>query len=182
MEVRLGPAILSARPAVQVSNTLPTANCRFEHPGANQNQNQNPFGAPSSNNNNRFGALSNTGGGGGWGGGAGGGSGSGGAAGATNPYKITKDGLKLDLADERPPWILSSYGPGKDAPEQLFGGYPREQSLEEVRLYVMGSANPQQAVRRLLMRSCYAQTTTYPGGWRLPRPRPIANYLSMSLS
>ncbi|KAK7754412.1 hypothetical protein SLS62_003705 [Diatrype stigma] len=61
-------------------------------------------------------------------------------------YKVTKESIKIDLADERPSWILSCYGPGRDAPEQLFGGYPREQSLEEVRLYITESANPQQAL------------------------------------
>lgn len=34
-------------------------------------------------------------------------------------------------------WALSAYGPGKDAPRQLFGGYPREQSFEEMRLHHM---------------------------------------------
>ncbi len=119
-------------------------NCRFEHPGSNPN----PFGAPASNAN-RFGALSNFGGGGTGGGtgGTGGAGGAGGTGGGANQYKVTKESIKIDLADERPPWILSCYGPGKDAPEQLFGGYPREQSIEEVRLYVTSSANPQQAVR-----------------------------------
>ncbi|KAI0103360.1 hypothetical protein GGR51DRAFT_524676 [Nemania sp. FL0031] len=64
----------------------------------------------------------------------------------TNPFRITKEMMRIDLADERPPWILSCYGPGKDAPEQLFGGYPREQSLEEVMVYIRGSANQQQAI------------------------------------
>ncbi|KAJ8124227.1 hypothetical protein O1611_g9414 [Lasiodiplodia mahajangana] len=63
-----------------------------------------------------------------------------------NPYKISKEMIKIDLAEERPSWILSCYGPGKDAPDQLFGGYPREQSLEEVMVYIRGSANQQQAV------------------------------------
>ena len=42
-------------------------------------------------------------------------------------------------------WILSSYGPGRDAPLQLFGGYPREQSFEELRLhhYVLAAAGNQ---------------------------------------
>lgn len=102
------------------------ANCRFEHPGANTNSN--PFDA------NRFGALSNA---------------------PTRPqdgantFKVTKDSIKVDLAEERPTWILSCYGPGKEAPEQLFGGYPREQSLEEVMLHIRRSANPQQAVGEL---------------------------------
>ncbi|KAI1146157.1 hypothetical protein F4825DRAFT_441514 [Nemania diffusa] len=64
----------------------------------------------------------------------------------TNAYRVTKDSIKVDLAEERPGWILSCYGPGKDAPEQLFGGYPREQSLEEVMVYIKGSANQQQAM------------------------------------
>ena len=46
---------------------------------------------------------------------------------------------KLNIASdlsvtERPQWILSAYGPGIRAPTQLFGGYPREQSFEELRL------------------------------------------------
>ena len=39
-----------------------------------------------------------------------------------------------DLSKERPQWILSAYGPGRDAPLQLFGGHPREQSFEELRV------------------------------------------------
>jgi len=35
---------------------------------------------------------------------------------------------------ERPQWIMSAYGPGKDAPVQLFGGFPLEQSFEEIRV------------------------------------------------
>ena len=50
------------------------------------------------------------------------------------PYLIEKGHIQVDLTTERPLWILSSYGPGKQAPEQLFGGYPREQSFEEMRL------------------------------------------------
>ncbi|KAK6855931.1 CCCH zinc finger domain-containing protein [Apiospora arundinis] len=103
-----------------------TDNCRFEHPGASSN----PFGGT---NNNRFGALSSGGGG--------------GSTTAANKYKITKESIRTDLADERPTWIMSAYGPGKDAPEQLFGGYPREQSFEELRLLVQTSPNPQQALQ-----------------------------------
>lgn len=43
--------------------------------------------------------------------------------------------IEKDLRDDCPHWILSSYGPGRDAPDQLFGGFPREQSFEEMRLY-----------------------------------------------
>ncbi|KAH8166836.1 hypothetical protein CIB48_g1409 [Xylaria polymorpha] len=98
-------------------------NCRFEHPGVNTDSN--PFGA------NRFGALSNA---------------PSRPQDGANNYKVTRESIKVDLADERPTWILSCYGPGKEAPEQLFGGYPREQSLEEAMLHIRRSANPQQAI------------------------------------
>ncbi|KAL6721292.1 hypothetical protein ACLMJK_000394 [Lecanora helva] len=39
-----------------------------------------------------------------------------------------------DLSKERPQWLLSAYGAGREAPIQLFGGSPREQSFEELRL------------------------------------------------
>jgi len=42
--------------------------------------------------------------------------------------------LEEELLYERPTWIMSSFGPGVDAPIQLFGGYPLEQSMEEVRV------------------------------------------------
>ncbi|KAI0891023.1 hypothetical protein F4806DRAFT_484352 [Annulohypoxylon nitens] len=102
------------------------SSCRFDHPGENAPA-KNPFGAPSSNAN-RFSALN-----------------SGGSKPQDNPYKITAETIKADLTIERPPWLLSCYGPGRDAPEQLFGGYPREQSLEEVMVYIKSSANQQQA-------------------------------------
>ncbi|XXH02091.1 hypothetical protein Hte_008457 [Hypoxylon texense] len=112
----------------QLTMSINVASCRFEHTNANAN----PFAS----NSNRFSALN-----------------PGGSSNNNsnhykpqeNPYKITKDSIKTDLSDERPQWILSCYGPGKDAPEQLFGGYPREQSLEEVMLYIRGSGNEQQA-------------------------------------
>ncbi len=67
------------------------------------------------------------------------------------PYLgLTADAIRRDLSEELPQWILSCYGPGRDAPEQLWGGYPREQSVEEIRLhFLMGSmaGNPQGAVR-----------------------------------
>ncbi|KAI0471399.1 hypothetical protein F4859DRAFT_515614 [Xylaria cf. heliscus] len=107
----------------QQGNCRNGANCRFEHPGANTDSN--PFGA------NRFSALNNT---------------SARPQDGANTYKVTKESINVDLAEERPTWILSCYGPGKEAPEQLFGGYPREQSLEEVMLHIRRSANPQQAL------------------------------------
>ncbi|KAF4449765.1 hypothetical protein F53441_6960 [Fusarium austroafricanum] len=105
--------------------------CRFEHPAPN-NRNQ-----PS----NRFGAL-------------GGGS-------NQNPaekYSITTDAIEKDLTNEAPQWILSAYAPGRDAPGQLFGGYPREQSFEELRLHFMmgkASGNEQQALNEA--QELYAQ-------------------------
>lgn len=51
------------------------------------------------------------------------------------PYSLSKDTIEKDLREEAPQWILSCYGPGRDAPEQLFGGYPREQSTDEIRLH-----------------------------------------------
>lgn len=49
-------------------------------------------------------------------------------------YKLDKTNITNDLSQERPQWILSAYGPGRDAPLQLFGGFPREQSFEEMRI------------------------------------------------
>ncbi|KAI2465356.1 hypothetical protein F4781DRAFT_435486 [Annulohypoxylon bovei var. microspora] len=102
------------------------ASCRFDHPGENTTS-SNPFGAPNSNTN-RFSALN-----------------PGGNKPLENPYKITPDIIRADLLIERPPWLLSCYGPGRDAPEQLFGGHPREQSLEEIMVYVKSASNQQQA-------------------------------------
>ncbi|KUJ14751.1 uncharacterized protein LY89DRAFT_686413 [Mollisia scopiformis] len=66
------------------------------------------------------------------------------------PYTLDKNAILTDLTTERPQWILSAYGPGRHAPAQLFGGLPREQSFEEMRLlHYMGlaSGNPQQVVQ-----------------------------------
>ncbi|OKL58214.1 hypothetical protein UA08_06472 [Talaromyces atroroseus] len=51
-------------------------------------------------------------------------------------YHVTADGIQSDLTigKDRPAWIFSAYGPGKNAPRQLFGGPSREQSFEEMRL------------------------------------------------
>lgn len=68
------------------------------------------------------------------------------------PYALSKETIVKDLTSEAPQWILSAYGPGRDAPEQLFGGNLREQSVEEMRLVHMmaeASGNPQQAVSHL---------------------------------
>ncbi|ROW08752.1 hypothetical protein VPNG_06389 [Cytospora leucostoma] len=104
---------------------------RFEHPGANSNANANPFSALSGGGNSR------------------GGFGKPAAAASATPFSLHKDTIQKDLAEERPSWLLSAYGPGRDAPEQLWGGYPIEQSFEEIRLhYITGEAsgNPQGAL------------------------------------
>jgi hypothetical protein len=62
---------------------------------------------------------------------------------------LTEEIIQRDLTAELPLWILSCYGPGRDAPEQLFGGPQREQSFEEMRMHYMLGAmngNPQGAV------------------------------------
>ena len=74
----------------------------------------------------------------------------GGFAAATLPYSLSKETIEKDLTSEAPTWILSCYGPGRDAPEQLFGGYPREQSTDEIRLHFEKAAQAgkqQEAVR-----------------------------------
>jgi nucleoporin NUP42 len=71
--------------------------------------------------------------------------------GTIDKYKISLDVLKADLTTETPQWILSAYAPGKDTPEQLFGGIPREQSFEEMRLHYMegkASGNEQAALNQ----------------------------------
>uniref|UniRef100_L2FHE6 Ccch zinc finger domain protein n=1 Tax=Colletotrichum fructicola (strain Nara gc5) TaxID=1213859 RepID=L2FHE6_COLFN len=67
------------------------------------------------------------------------------------PYMLSKETIEKDLTSEQPQWILSAYGPGRDAPEQLFGGPMREQSFEEMRLHhviATASGNPQQALNQ----------------------------------
>ncbi|KAH6616111.1 hypothetical protein B0J18DRAFT_296490 [Chaetomium sp. MPI-SDFR-AT-0129] len=106
--------------------------CRFEHPpkGGNQQQNYNRFGALSGQQNQGMNSR-------------------GGAADAPSYPGLTAEVIGRDLRDELPTWILSCYGPGRDAPEQLWGGYPREQSPEEIRLHFMkgqAAGNPQGAL------------------------------------
>ncbi|KAK0610118.1 hypothetical protein B0T17DRAFT_621390 [Bombardia bombarda] len=108
-------------------------NCRFEHP-AKPGQQQQKQQAQSGN---RFSALS-------------GGQNQGRQA--ELPYSLSAEVIERDLRNELPTWILSCYGPGRDAPEQLFGGHPREQSLEEIRLHYMQGAmsgNPQGALTEI---------------------------------
>ncbi len=74
-------------------------------------------------------------------------------------YSLSKEQIQKDLMEERPPWILSSFGPGKDAPAQLFGGYPMEQTFEVLRLhYLKGtlSGNQQAAVGRMTILVTYS--------------------------
>ncbi|KAG5930265.1 hypothetical protein E4U42_002477 [Claviceps africana] len=61
---------------------------------------------------------------------------------ALSRYSINIETIQKDLSTEAPQWILSAYAPGRNAPEQLFGGFPREQSFEEMRLhYLMAKAS-----------------------------------------
>ena len=65
-------------------------------------------------------------------------------------YKLDRATIINDLSRERPQWILSAYGPGRDAPLQLFGGHPREQSFEELRVRhyeLAAQGNQQQAIQ-----------------------------------
>lgn len=115
-----------------LANTISafSANCRFEHPGSNR-QNSNPFSALTGGGNNNRGPFGRP------------------AGSEAIPFSLNRDVIYKDITEERPSWILSAYGPGRDAPEQLWGGYPIEQSFEEARLhFVMGqmAGNPQGAV------------------------------------
>ncbi|KAL4751607.1 hypothetical protein BDW72DRAFT_192801 [Aspergillus terricola var. indicus] len=96
--------------------------CKNEHPRSQQ----------TFTGGNRFGALS-----------AGGGYNSRGFSGQNQQskqeqanYGVTTADIKADLTagEGRPIWVFSCYGPGKNAPRQLFGGAQREQSFEELRL------------------------------------------------
>ncbi|KAI9868396.1 MAG: hypothetical protein M1813_005839 [Trichoglossum hirsutum] len=93
---------------------------------------------------NRFGVLQSTGGS--SGGGFGGTSGQNQSRYPSElPYGLNKDLIIADLTRERPQWILSAYGPTREVPAQLMGGYPREQSFEEMRLLhcqAAASGNP----------------------------------------
>ncbi|KAL2868615.1 FG-nucleoporin nup42 [Aspergillus lucknowensis] len=105
--------------------------CRFEHPGQQQQTFQSG---------NRFGALS--GGGGGFSTPCCGRASSGQSQQpqqsqqSQNGYGVNANDIKTDLTPGkgRPEWIFSCYGPGRNAPRQLFGGPQRELSFEELRL------------------------------------------------
>ncbi|KAL9085964.1 MAG: hypothetical protein Q9165_007326 [Trypethelium subeluteriae] len=51
-----------------------------------------------------------------------------------NRYDVEEEDIYEDLLYSRPLWPFSAYAPGKNAPKQLFGGFPIEQSPEEIRL------------------------------------------------
>ena len=54
------------------------------------------------------------------------------------------------MSKERPLWILSAYGAGRDPPRQVFGGFPREQSFEELRYRhydLAAQGKPEQALQ-----------------------------------
>lgn len=127
-------------------------NCRFEHPSANGSASANPFSVLSGNSNNNH--NNNRGGFGRQ------------PAAQSNQFSLSKETIQKDLAEERPSWLLSAYGPGRDAPEQLWGGYPIEQSFEEIRLhYMMGEAsgNAQGAVCDASdQRTSYGQSADLP--------------------
>lgn len=98
------------------ANVETTANCKFEHPGSRPSGNpfaplQNSFQNNNNNNNAPRGS-------------------------SAADFYLNRDAIQKDLQEERPEWILSAYGPGRDAPEQLWGGII-EQSPEEMRLHAM---------------------------------------------
>ena len=65
-------------------------------------------------------------------------------------YNLDKTLIANDLTKERPLWILSAYGPGRNPPLQLFGGVGRELSFEELRLrhYELAAlGSPQKAIQ-----------------------------------
>ncbi|RKF79767.1 Nucleoporin AMO1 [Golovinomyces cichoracearum] len=66
-------------------------------------------------------------------------------------FTIDKNVIISDLTSEKPQWVLSAYSPGRHLPAQLFGGYPREQSFEEIRLlYYMASPDQQKLEQTIL--------------------------------
>ncbi|CAN8105374.1 unnamed protein product [Discula destructiva] len=99
----------------QQGNCRYGSRCKFEHPGANSQTSSNPF-APLQNGSNSSKSRGNT----------------------ASDFYLSAEGIQNDLGGDRPQWLLSSYGPGKEAPEQLWGGQ-LEQSPEEMRLHAMTS-------------------------------------------
>ncbi|KAM5465092.1 hypothetical protein MauCBS54593_006727 [Microsporum audouinii] len=111
--------------------------CNYEHP-----KGQGQFGFTTGN---RFGVLQS------------GGSKPGGGFGGDkqdprDKYSLNPADIKSDLTDGqgRPQWIFSAYGPGRNAPIQLFGGPEREQSFEEMRALhyaAVAEGKPQEAIQ-----------------------------------
>lgn len=95
-----------------LANCHLAARCKFEHPGGNGPSN-NAF-APLAQNENRDRRTT------------------------AADFYLSREGIQNDLGPERPQWVLSAYGPGKETPEQLWGGQ-LEQSPEEMRLHCMTS-------------------------------------------
>ncbi|CCD55766.1 hypothetical protein ACHAPC_009029 [Botrytis cinerea] len=124
----------------QQGNCRNGAGCRFEHSDQSANSNRNGFhnryaplqNQPSNQSNSRNFNTQR------------------GGNEAHIPFSLDKAAIKQDLTTDRPQWILSAYGPGRHAPEQLFGGPMREQSFEEMRLlhYIAAaSGNVQPAIQ-----------------------------------
>lgn len=72
---------------------------------------------------------------------------------------MDENDIKTDLTagKGRPEWVFSCYGPGKNAPRQLFGGPQREQSFEEMRVrhyQAAAAGNIDKAIQEA--QACYA--------------------------
>ncbi|OAA65354.1 Glycoside hydrolase, subgroup, catalytic core [Niveomyces insectorum RCEF 264] len=122
-----------------VTNQLIPMQWRYEHPVVNTNR-FGVFGAPSGTASSAAPAAKDPG----------------------NPYNVVESTLVKDLTEDRPSWIFSAYGPGRNAPGQLFGGPQTEQSFEELRLHyykAAASGNPQAAINDIdnLYRQTQAQ-------------------------
>ncbi|KIH93866.1 hypothetical protein SPBR_05700 [Sporothrix brasiliensis 5110] len=116
-------------------------NCRYEHPPQNQNR-FGAFGQPSTGGSSPFGSSTTT------------------TAATTTPatastpstanaFNVSSASIVKDLTEDRPSWVFSAYGPGRNAPAQLFGGPQTEQSFEELRLHyykAQAAGNPQAAI------------------------------------
>ncbi|TKA65674.1 hypothetical protein B0A49_08154 [Cryomyces minteri] len=111
--------------------------CKYEHPrGAGNTQNRYaPFQNQTGNRSNGQGQTFQ---------------GGRGSASQPLPYHLSAETIASDPKTERPIWPFSAYGPGRDAPRQLIGGLPIEQSFEEMRVahYLgMASGNVEQAIQ-----------------------------------
>lgn len=66
-------------------------------------------------------------------------------------YIFDKQAIINDLTVEKPKWVLSAFGPGRQAPAQLFGGFPREQSFEEIRLLHFMASSDQNRLQQVIL-------------------------------